>query len=195
MTYGHREAIILITVEECTPILQKFLKESRYRHSLAVSEQAVSLALLYGADVEKARIAGLLHDLAKNLSEKQCLQWGKELHVSFDEITRRLPSLWHAVLSEAYVREKLGICDPEVLWAIRYHTTGRAGMCLLEKVVYLADYTSVDRTFPDAEVLRKTVCQDLNEAMRIALEFTICRLVREKKPVHPDSVSAYNELV
>ena len=118
MTYGHREAIILITVEECTPILQKFLKESRYRHSFAVSEQAVSLALLYGADVEKARIAGLLHDLAKNLSEKQCLQWGKELHVSFDEITRRSPSLWHAVLSEAYVREKLGICDPEVLGCV-----------------------------------------------------------------------------
>ena len=124
MICGHREAIILITVEECTPLLQKFLKESRRRHSFAVSEQAASLALLYGADVEKARIAGLLHDLAKNLSEKQRLQWTKELHVSFDSITLRSPSLWHAVLSEAYVREKLGICDPEVLWAIRYHTTG-----------------------------------------------------------------------
>lgn len=195
MTYGHREAIILITVEECTPILQKFLKESRYRHSLAVSEQAVSLALLYGADVEKARIAGLLHDLAKNLSEKQCLQWGKELHVSFDEITRRLPSLWHAVLSEAYVREKLGICDPEVLWATDIILLEGLGCVCWKRSYIWQDYTSVDRTFPDAEVLRKTVCQDLNEAMRIALEFTICRLVREKKPVHPDSVSAYNELV
>lgn len=185
----------MITPEECIPLLQSLLKPSRFRHSLGVAKEAVLLATLYGADPEKARLAGLLHDLAKNRSEQESLLWAEEFGISFDPVTQRSHTLWHAPLAAAYAEKKLGVSDPDLLSAIRYHTTGRAGMSQLEKVVYLADYTSEDRSYPDAEYLRKLARKDLHAGLHFALEYTICKLVQDKKPVHPDTLFAYNELV
>lgn len=185
----------MITPEECKILLSRYLKKSRYQHSLAVSEQAVYLASLYGVDEGKAQIAGLLHDIAKNLSQEQSEDWVKQFQIVFDPITQRSPTLWHAVLGEGYCKYGLSISDEEILAAIRYHTTGRAQMSKLEKIVYLADYTSADRTFPDAKLLRQMVKKDLEGAMLFALEYTICSLAKNHSPIHPDSICAYNELV
>ena len=105
------------------------------------------------------------------------------------------PQLWHAIAGAAYIRRELNIQDEEVLNAVRYHTTGRAGMSLLEKVVYLADLTSADRDYPDVKKTRKIVDQSLDEGMLYSMKFLISDLVKECRVLHPDSLACYDELV
>ena len=185
----------MISRTECEKVLHDTLGKGRRRHSLCVAEQAVRLARRYGADPEQAEIAGLLHDVAKEFSIEQKQRLLREFGVYLDDVTRRLPTLWHAVLGAAYAKQRLGVREPEVLSAIRYHTTGRAGMTLLEKVIYIADYTSADRTYPDADNMRRIVEEDLDAALREALRYTLLKQVESRQPVHPDSLAAYNELI
>ncbi len=185
----------MISRKECEKALHETLGKGRRQHSLCVAEQAVRLARRYGADPERAEIAGLLHDVAKEFpfAEKQRLV--QEFGVYLDDVTRRLPTLWHAVLGAAYAKRRLGVQEPDILSAIRYHTTGRAGMTLLEKVVYIADYTSADRTYPDADNMRRIVEADLDAALREALRYTLLKQIEGRLPVHPDSLAAYNERI
>lgn len=88
----------------------------------------------------------------------------------------------------------LQVEDADVLNAVRYHTTGRAGMSALEKIIFVADLASADRNYPDVETVRKLSGQSLEQAMLYVLEFLICDLIHRKKYLHPDSIAAYNEL-
>ncbi|MCL2486244.1 MAG: bis(5'-nucleosyl)-tetraphosphatase (symmetrical) YqeK, partial [Oscillospiraceae bacterium] len=165
------------------------LSPERFRHSLCVAESAAELADRYGADVEKARIAGVLHDIMKDAGRARQLEEIEEI----DELTRRTPKLLHAPAGAAYIRRKLGITDPDILAAVRYHTTARAGMSPLEKVIYIADFISADRDYPDVYVMRALATVSLGEAMRYALCYTIRDLAERGKLIHPDTVAAFNE--
>ncbi len=110
------------------------------------------------------------------------------------DVERSSPPLYHAMAGSAYLKTELGITDPDVLNAVRYHTTGRGGMSLLEKVIFVADFISADRDYPDVEVVRTLARQSLEKAMLYALEYTVCDLVNRKKYLHPDTVDAYNEM-
>ena len=176
-------------------LLQQKLSKKRYRHSLAVMERAVFLAEKFGADVEKARLAGLLHDVMKDTEEKILLQFIENSDILLTYADRAAPQLWHAIGGAAYLRLQLRIEDGDVLNAVRYHTTGRAGMSLLEKVIYLADLTSADRSYPDVEKTRKIVDRNLDQGMLYSMKFLICDLVSREKPLHPDTLACYQELV
>ncbi len=181
--------------EQYTAIIRGRLTPRRFEHSLAVARQAEHLAEKYGADPDKARVAGLLHDILKDTDGDSQLQIFKKFGILLDAVEQKAPKLWHAHAGAVFLQHILGIEDREILDAVRYHTTGRAGMSLLEKVLYLADFTSDDRDYPDVEVMRTLTEQDMAEAMRYAVAYTIADLKEQGRPVHPDTLACYDDIL
>ena len=176
-------------------ILKKRLNEKRYYHSLCVADEAKRLAEKYGGDTEKAYLAGLLHDITKNASAEEHLKIFSDFGIIPNEIENGAEKLWHAMSGAAYAEHILGIKDPEIIDAIRYHTTAKANMSLLAKILYLADFTSADRDYDDVEVIRKYVNESLQKAFVYALQYSIKDLVEQAREVHLDTVAAYNQAV
>lgn len=181
------------TEEQYIDILRGRLTPKRFAHSLAVAKQARHLAEKYGSDPQKAYTAGLLHDILKDTDGDSQLQIMKEFGILLDAVEEKAPKLWHARAGAVFLEHILGITDREILDPVRYHTTGCAGMTLPDIVLYLADFTSADRDYPDVDVLRKLTEQDLQAAMRYALEYTIRDLQEAGRPVHPDTLACYRE--
>ncbi len=175
-------------------LLGKILGEKRFFHSLAVAKEALRLAEKYGCDTEKAFLAGLLHDICKDINPKEQLKLLEQFGIILGGIEKNAPKLWHAIAGAAYLEHVLKLDDSEIILAVRYHTTARAGMTLLEKIIYLADYTSEDRDYPGVEKMRKAVEEGLSTALKEALFFTIEDLKEKGSPAHEDTVAAYREL-
>ncbi|MEK6265626.1 MAG: bis(5'-nucleosyl)-tetraphosphatase (symmetrical) YqeK [Clostridium sp.] len=171
------------------------LKEKRFRHSLSVSETAVKLAIKYGVNIESARIAGLVHDCGKNMSDEQLIEVAKEHDVQLDEIYFRNPSLLHAAVGSIIAREIMGIRDEDIINAICYHTTGRKNMSILEKIIFIADYTEPLRQCVGVEELRNLSMKDLDAAVIKCLENTIKYVVDQKILLHNDTIDARNYLL
>lgn len=176
-------------------ILKDRLNEKRYEHSLCVAVEAERLAVKYGCDTDKAYLAGLLHDITKNSTAEEHLQIFSEFGIILNDIEKAAQKLWHAISGAAYVEHVLGIDDAEITDAIRYHTTAKADMSLLAKILYLADFTSLDRDYPDVEVIRALVDISLEDAFIYALQYSIKDLADNKKAVHLDTVNAYNQAI
>lgn len=179
---------------EYKELLEKRLTPKRYNHSLCVANEAVRLAEKYGCDTEKAYLAGLLHDVTKNASPNEHLHIFDEFGIILSDVEKNAEKLWHAISGAAFVEHKLNICDSEIITAIRYHTTARKNMSLLEKVLYLADFTSADRDYDDLDIMRQKVDVSIPVALEYALSYTINDLVSQKRPLHLDTVEAYNEI-
>ena len=171
------------------------LSEYRRVHSLNVSAEAVRFAEKYGGDVEKARLAGLLHDVTKETDNEKQLQIIENGGIILTELEKRSPKLWHAISGACFVRDVIGIDDPDIFNAIRYHTTARAGMSQLEKIIFLADFTSAERDYPDIDVIREHAEHSLEEGMLYGIKFTISRLVGRGDLVSPDALAAYNDIL
>lgn len=167
----------------------------RFNHSCNVAQEAVALAKRYGCDEQKAYVAGILHDITKELPREEQLQIFRDGGIILDDIQKNAPKLWHSISGSAYVRLYLGITDEDILNAIRYHTTGRAGMSLLEKIIYIADYTSKERDYNGADVMREKSRVSLEEAMMFSCQFTLQKLSSQEAAIHPDQLFCYNELV
>lgn len=182
-------------LEAWNKLLSGLLSRRRYQHSLCVAQEAKRLALRYGAEAERAYQAGLLHDICKDHTNAQLLQLFEEFDIILDAVEQTQPKLWHAIAGEGYLRHRLGITDHELLTAVRYHTTARAGMSLLEQVLYIADFTSADRDYEDVDIMRACADRSIPEAMRYALRYTIRDLAAREKPIHPDTLRAYNEII
>ncbi len=176
-------------------ILKSKLNEQRYYHSLCVADEAVRLAKKYGSNPDKAYIAGLLHDITKNDTEDEHLQIFNEFGIILNDIEKQAKKLWHAISGACYIKNILKIDDNEIIDTVRYHTTAKADMSLLAEILYLADFTSADRDYPDVDVIRNYVDESLEKAFIYALKYSIADLVNEGKAVHPDTVAAYNETV
>ncbi len=175
-------------------IIKPFLSEKRFKHSINVSKSAEQLAIKYGADPEKAKIAGMLHDIMKEMTPEEHKRLARELDVKLDEFELNTKKLLHAVIGSKYIEKVLGINDSDILNAVRYHTTGRAGMSVLEKVVFVADFISEDRDFKGVEELRKLAEKGLDDVLMAGLKDTIKMLADDEKPIHPNTFNAYNEM-
>ena len=110
-----------------------------------------------------------------------------------NSVEQNAEKLWHAISGAAYVEHLLGIDDREIIDAIRYHTTARGNMTLLDKVLYLADFTSIDRDYDDVDVMRKLVDKSMNEALLYALSYSIKDLISSGRVLHLDTINAYND--
>lgn len=174
--------------------LKKHLQPARLYHSINVAEEAKKLALCYGADPEKAYTAGLLHDIMKNTPDSELLNFFRENGIILTRTERVSRKTWHAIAGEAYCRLVLSVTDREILSAIRWHTTARAGMTLLDKVIFIADFISADRDYDGVERMREKAYVSLEDAMREGLQFTLTELIENGWAVHEDSLAAYNEL-
>lgn len=181
--------------ENIKALLRERLDENRYIHSLGVAESAKELADLYGADENKAYLAGLLHDITKNETKERQLKLFESDGIILSQVEKNNPKLWHAMTAPVYIKNKLGITDEEILSAVRYHTTGKAGMSLLEKIVYIADYISAERDYPDVDVMRSLSKISLEKAALYSLKYTLKKLSKNELVIHNDSLSFYNELI
>lgn len=181
--------------DEFINIIKERLSEKRFRHSLNVADCARTLAKKYGADEEKAYAAGILHDIMKEETIDIQRKYMAENSESIREIEFPNPLVYHQVSGAAYCRLVLGIDDEDILSAIRYHTTGRRGMALLEKVVYTADFISADRYYPDVDIMRTKAAESLEKAMLYSLRYTISDLSNREKAIHIDTVECYNDIL
>ncbi len=170
--------------------LQKTLSPHRFAHSLGVMKEAEVLAKLHGADKEKARIAGLLHDMTKESPKEEHFRLFEKYGLNLDENLKTNKNLWHAWSASAAVQEKYRITDPEIVGAIRYHTTGKAEMTVLEQVLYMADLTDETRTYDDVDFYRALAHDHLEKACLLALEWCRDDVARRGFPVHDDMLKA-----
>ena len=175
-------------------IISQRMKAVRFKHSKNVAKEAVRLAKKYGADVEKAELAGILHDATKETDGPEQMSLIRRAGIELTDMEKDSPKLWHAISGSAYTQVELGITDKEVIDAIRYHTTGRAGMTLLEKVIFVADFTSADRDFEGVDRIRRIADKSLDEAVLEGMSFTMSDLALRKLTIAPDTFAGYNEM-
>ena len=173
--------------------LKTKINDKRFEHSLGVEYTAACMAMVHGADVEKARLAGLLHDCAKGLPTKEKLEKARRHGLAISKYEEKNPDMLHAKLGAHYARYKYDVTDQEVLDAICYHTTGRPNMSLLEKIIFVADFISDERDYNGVEIMREKAVSSLDEAIVEGLSFTIKDLIDAERLVHPDTLDAYND--
>ncbi len=173
--------------------IRPLMTDYRYHHSLGVEKQAVKMARRFGADQRRAALAGILHDVCKDMPKGALLQNILESGIINGIDFKASPQLIHSYAGALYLQSHMDIHDTEVIEAVRYHTTARAGMSLLETVVYLADLTSEDREYPDVGEMRRLCDTDLRKAMIHALTHTVKELTRKQKPICPDTLGACKE--
>jgi len=181
--------------EKLKKIMKKRLKKSRYQHTLGVVESAKALARIHNVNEANAEISALLHDYGKNLDKETLLRLVLKYDIHMDEVTRDSVSLLHGEVGAELVCEELGICDEDVLNAIRYHTYGRVGMSKLEKVVYIADAIEPGRNYPGVDELRDLANKDLDQALKRALSDSIKFVVEKGHSLHLNTIALWNDLI
>ncbi len=183
-----------MTVKDYEVLMASRMRQPRLKHSKNVAKEAVRLAKKYGADVSKAELAGILHDATKETPEEEQLSLIERAGIVLTPLERTTHKLWHAISGAAFVQVELGITDEDIINSIRFHTTGREGMSLLEKVIFIADFTSAERDYDGVDKMRKAADKSLEEAMLEGLSFTIADLSQRKLAIAPDTFAAYNEV-
>jgi len=169
--------------------LKKTLDKQRYEHTLGVEETARQMAKCFGEDEEKAALAGRLHDCAKCMTLTQMLKSARGEAV--DPVMKESKALMHALAGMCVARDVYNVEDAAVLSAIRWHTTGHAGMTALEKIIYLADMIEPNRKlYPGLQTLRKLCFEDLDKAMHTALRGSLAHVQEQGKTLHPDTLAA-----
>ncbi|MBA1335247.1 MAG: Hydrolase (HAD superfamily), YqeK [Firmicutes bacterium] len=184
----------MYNMERIKDRLQKMLSVPRLMHSIRVKEEAEKLAMMHNADIIKAGIAGLLHDCARDMAYEELLNRAGKSGIILDSVTIKSPKIIHAVVGPLVAKEEFGIHDTEVLDAIRYHTTGRKEMRILEKIVFIADLTEPGRDFRGVEKIRELSERDIDRAVLFALDQTIIYLIEGNKLIHEDTLKARNYL-
>ena len=182
-----------LPLEELKSVLRSRMNEHRYAHSLNVAERAVFLAKKYGADPEKAEFAGLIHDICKGIPNEEQLAIIKNAVIELDEDTLKSPALWHSIAGAIYSEHEIGVSDKDVLNAVRYHTSGRGNMSILEKVVYMADLTSAERNYPDAEYTRNLTDYSLDEGIAYGVRWIAGDLEKRGFPKGKDTEALLEE--
>lgn len=173
--------------------LEQELSYKRFIHTLSVAGIASALAMCYGADVEKAETAGLLHDCAKCIDVRKMQRVCERAGLSVSSFEENSGSLLHSKAGSVLAAEKYGITDQDMINAIRYHTTGRPGMSLMEKIIFVADYIEPGRfTAPNLPVVRKLAFSDIDEALMKILYDTLVYLNSTGMPVDPMTQKTYD---
>lgn len=175
--------------------IKNHLGAELYQHSLGTAETAAVLAVRHRGDKCRAYLAGLLHDYGKGYSKIELGRKAGQMGLCLDRVSLKEKGLLHAPVGAALLPVELGVTDPAVLKAVAYHTTGRPGMSLLEKILYLADMIEPGRDFEGVEALREMACTDLDRALLAAVDYTIQRVLQRGLLLHPRSVQFRNSLL
>lgn len=187
--YGTHADLTALNDEELRACSWSMVKARRIPHIRGTEEEAVRLALHWGADPEKARRAGILHDCTKYLDLEEQLQLCRKYGIVLDELERRAVKLLHSKTGAAIARHVFGMPE-DICRAIYWHTTGRADMTLLEKILYVADYMEPCRAFDGVERLRELAYTDLDGAVLLGCEMSIQDMEERSQPVHRNTLEA-----
>lgn len=172
--------------------LEKELKPDRFDHTMGVAYTAASMAFVYGADVDKALIAGFLHDCAKCMSHEDQIKVCEKNNIEISDVERRNHSLLHAKVGMYLARTKYDIYDTDILNAIRWHTTGRENMSLLEKIIYIADFIEPNRKpLENLPKIRKEAFEDLDKCLAHILHDSVIYLQTIGKETDDATMEAY----
>lgn len=175
--------------------LEKNISSKRYIHSINVSATAEKLAEFYGCNAQKARIAGLVHDCARELDVVQLLNCLVAEGIEADAMTLGVKELLHGPAAVHICRKVFCIKDEEILSAVRYHTTGKENMSLLEKIVYLSDFIEPSRSFDGVEALRELAFGKLDEALLTAFNSSIKYIISKNEFIHVDTILSRNYIL
>ena len=182
-----------VDVKEIRKKLEKDLDHKRFEHTLGVSYTACALAMCHQADIDKARIAGLLHDCAKCMDNEKKIAICKKQNIEINNIEKQNPFLLHAKVGCYIARKQFHIHDTDILNAVLNHTTGRPGMSLLEKIIYIADYIEPGRKHaPNLSEARRLAFKDLDAALIKILQDTLLYLRNIDSPVDPATQQTYD---
>lgn len=181
-----------IKIDKMKKRVQNHLDKERYEHTLGVMYTSAALAMRYGADLEKALVAGLLHDCAKCLPSIKKIKLCEKYNIEISESERRNPGLLHAKLGAYIAKSKYEIEDQEIIDAIAYHTTGRPNMTLLDKIVYIADYLEPNRCeAPNLSEVRALAFVDLEECLYVILRDSLAYLQTKSEVIDPMTENTY----
>ena len=181
--------------DEYKKILKEKLSEKRYKHCINVAKTSICLAKKFGGDIEKAEIAGLLHDITKEDSAEKQLGVIEEFGEEITDLELKTEKLWHAISGSIFIKEKLGIKDQDIINAVRYHTIARGNMSVLEKIIFIADFISEDRKYDELGKIRAAAEIGIDEAMAEGTRFYIRNLLKNNRGINLCTVEAYNKAV
>ncbi len=181
-------------IEKIQERLKKVLNEHRYNHSIGVMDEAVRMAEIFGVDVEKARIAGLLHDCAKYLSPEESTVLAAAYGVELDSDTLKCPPVIHAPIGAIIANREYQITDNDILEAIKNHTVAGVNMSTLSKIIYVADMTEPGREFMGVEEIRQASQRDLELAYTLAIKSSLMHNINKNGYIHPMTIYAWNEI-
>ncbi|MBQ6041665.1 MAG: bis(5'-nucleosyl)-tetraphosphatase (symmetrical) YqeK [Oscillospiraceae bacterium] len=179
-------------VRTLTALLKARLSKKRFTHSVNVARAAFALAERWGADPQRAYLAGLLHDCCKELPFEEQQELMRQGPFVVSDTEWQCKPVWHGIAAASYMHTELGIEDAEILSAARWHTVGKANMTRLEEIVYMADLISAERTYRDVDRFRKMAQNDLDKAMLCAFEYAIDSVMKKQAPLPVSTVEAYN---
>ena len=178
--------------KDITKDLKKNLKKSRYEHTMGVMYTCCALAMRYDYPLVPARFAGLLHDVAKYLSDEEQISYCKKHEIAITAAEKQAPYLLHAKIGAYMARHDYGITNDDVLHAITVHTTGAPDMSLLDKILFTADYIEPNRKeAPRLDVIRTTAFEDLDRAVLMILEDSIAYINETKRPMDETTLATY----
>lgn len=180
--------------EEIIGYVKSILSEKRFFHSECVMKRAKELAEIHGADVEKAEICGILHDLAKEMKKSELLEYAIKNGLEVNEVEEIKPGLLHGKVAGHIAKNKYNI-DEEMVEAISYHTTGKEDMKLLTKIIYIADAVGEDRKYDNVPELYEMSKKSLDEACLMLMEWTIREKLDDKKMIHESTIKARNYIL
>ena len=190
----YNKSYIPMTRSELIDHLEKALKDKRFQHVLRVEETAVKLAEQYGVDVEKASIAGLCHDYAKQRPDEDFIAEIKKKGLN-PLLLDYGNAIWHGVVGAELIKDELGIWDEDILNAVRHHTTGAPVMTKLEQVIYMADYIEPGRDFVGVKKARVITAANLQAGVAYQTKHTLAYLIENGKPVYQKTIDTYNAWV
>jgi len=171
--------------------MQHTLSDFRYTHCLRVEKVSRGLAAEYGGDVERAGLAGLLHDYAKERSDEEFISVIKNKHLN-PELLKYNNAIWHGVVGAEIVKDELGIYDEDVLNAIRRHTVGSTNMTQVDKCVFVGDFIEPKRDFPGINEARDYAKKSLNSAVAFELKHSLAHLIDKNREIYPETFISYN---
>jgi len=182
----------LLSIEEIKIYLKTNLMEKRYTHILGVADTAKKLAKLNGISEEKAEIAGLAHDVAKNLKIDTMKEIMEKSNIILSKVEQNNANLWHSIIADIVAKDKLGIEDEDILDAVRWHTTGKENMSTLTKIIYIADMIEPSRNFEGVEEIRKLTFEDLDKGVYYGLTRSIEFLLTRNLLIDENTMKARN---
>ena len=191
----YKTSVSHVDIEQVHRILKENLSDEKYTHTLGVTETAMKLARCHHQSEAKAQVAGLFHDIVKQIGKEKTLQMIGKYHVKLDDVIMENIYLAHGPLAAVYASEEFGIYDEDILNAMIYHTTGRAGMSTLEKIIYVSDFIEPNRG--ENEILtqiREVVEKDLDKAVELTATAVINHLEKENKTIHPKGLEVLTDI-